>query len=137
MVIREKNNTDGNLFFEPTIIFKYYLISICSFRFLKKCLRHIICCFLMLYFYCLFGLCMRYFKNVYLFAFVAPTTPAPVTKKTNVYDLLHDCPDVIHCMINCKTSYDLQTIPGHKCPLCKCNAAGTYILKHLQRIPFS
>ncbi|KAK3095488.1 hypothetical protein FSP39_015286 [Pinctada imbricata] len=52
-----------------------------------------------------------------------PPTAAPVPQKTNVYDLLHECPATINCMTNCKSGYDLQTAPGQHCPVCSCNTA--------------
>lgn len=47
-----------------------------------------------------------------------PTTPAP---KPNVYSVLQNCPQAVHCMTSCSHGYSMATSPGEACPRCTCN----------------
>nr|XP_022303453.1 uncharacterized protein LOC111111017 isoform X2 [Crassostrea virginica] len=52
-----------------------------------------------------------------------------VSGRPNVYNVLKNCPEAIHCMINCKTGYALQTVPESSCPQCTCQAASVQTLR--------
>ena len=55
-----------------------------------------------------------------LFLNLAPTTPLP-TQKLNVYSILKNCPEAVHCMTTCNHGYSLETRSGDHCPTCSCN----------------
>lgn len=62
-----------------------------------------------------------YFSNLYISeARRTIESSAIVTSKPNVYTILKNCPEAIHCMVNCKTGYALRTGPGSECPQCLC-----------------
>ncbi|XP_061185101.1 uncharacterized protein LOC133193148 [Saccostrea echinata] len=53
---------------------------------------------------------------------------ATTTSKPNVYSILKNCPEAVHCMLNCRTGYALQSIPGQECPHCACHTVAVQTL---------